>query len=63
MGNLGSCACQGFNVTVVRVMSGIKNHEGVGSEFARSLGFSDKVCELIRRHVDAKRYLTATNKE
>jgi len=37
---------------------GAKEHELVGSWFLRTLGFSDKICALVERHVDAKRYLT-----
>lgn len=37
---------------------GTKNHEGLGAAFLRTLGFSDKTCALVERHVEAKRYLT-----
>jgi 2-amino-1-hydroxyethylphosphonate dioxygenase (glycine-forming) len=37
---------------------GIINHEKVGAAFLKSRGFSDRLIQLVRRHVDAKRYLT-----
>lgn len=37
------------------------SHEVVGENYLRSLGFSDKVCQLVGSHVWAKRYLTATD--
>jgi putative nucleotidyltransferase with HDIG domain len=42
---------------------GRTSHEVVGEHYLRSLGFSDKVAELVGAHVMAKRYLTATDKE
>ena len=36
---------------------GVKDHEGIGADYLASLGFSEQVCELVRLHVDAKRYL------
>ena len=36
---------------------GIKDHEILGGDKLKSLGFPDKTCEIVRRHVDAKRYL------
>lgn len=35
-------------------------HEIVGAEFLRALGGSQRVCELVAAHVQAKRYLCAT---
>lgn len=40
---------------------GIMDHEGIGGNFMYSLGFSERVCELVRSHVQAKRYLCGTN--
>lgn len=40
---------------------GVVDHAAVGSDYLRSLGFSSYVCDLVRAHVDAKRYLVATN--
>jgi len=37
---------------------GASRHEHVGAEFLLSLGFTPLVASLVRRHVDAKRYLT-----
>eukprot|EP00929_Paragymnodinium_shiwhaense_P066728 TRINITY_DN3350_c0_g1_i1.p2 TRINITY_DN3350_c0_g1~~TRINITY_DN3350_c0_g1_i1.p2 ORF type:complete len:224 (-),score=51.33 TRINITY_DN3350_c0_g1_i1:316-987(-) len=36
---------------------GVVNHENLGGNWLRDLGFSDKVATLVARHVDAKRYL------
>ncbi len=37
---------------------GMMDHEKVGAEYLRKLGFSDRLCKLIASHVNAKRYLT-----
>lgn len=36
---------------------GVVDHENIGGDWVRSLGFSERVSTLVRRHVDAKRYL------
>lgn len=36
---------------------GILHHEWVGARIMRELGFNLRVCNLIKNHVDAKRYL------
>jgi len=36
---------------------GVKNHECIGADYLARLGFSAQVTELVRSHVDAKRYL------
>lgn len=36
---------------------GVVDHENLGGDYLRNLGFCDKVSTLVRRHVDAKRYL------
>lgn len=40
---------------------GATHHEKIGAQYALEHGFSTKVAELIKGHVDAKRYLTYTN--
>ncbi|MBC7927720.1 MAG: HDIG domain-containing protein [Bryobacteraceae bacterium] len=40
---------------------GVIDHDHAGAEFLRQHGFSDRVTKLVNGHVDAKRYLTATN--
>lgn len=40
---------------------GVINHDEVGAAYLLARGFSPVVAELVRGHVDAKRYLTATN--
>lgn len=39
---------------------GTESHEIMGEKYLRSLGFSDKICQIVGAHVWAKRYLTAT---
>ena len=36
---------------------GVKRHEQLGADFLRSLGFSEKIAQLVENHVQAKRYL------
>jgi predicted HD phosphohydrolase len=38
---------------------GVINHAETGSRFLETLGFGGKVCELVRSHVEAKRYLAS----
>ena len=40
---------------------GIKRHETIGADFLRQKGFPEKVARLTESHVQAKRYLTATD--
>ncbi|KAJ8087787.1 hypothetical protein PM082_006624 [Marasmius tenuissimus] len=40
--------------------NGRASHEHIGSTYLQSLGFFPTVCALVRDHVVAKRYLTAT---
>ncbi len=40
---------------------GVINHDEIGASYLLARGFSPLVAELVRGHVDAKRYLTATN--
>ncbi len=42
---------------------GVINHDEVGARFLIEHGVSPYVAELVRGHVDAKRYLTGTNPE
>lgn len=35
---------------------GTMHHEDLGADYLRSQGFSEKVAQLVRGHVDAKRY-------
>jgi 2-amino-1-hydroxyethylphosphonate dioxygenase (glycine-forming) len=36
---------------------GIKNHEKLGADYLRELGFPERVASLVESHVEAKRYL------
>jgi len=40
---------------------GTVDHERVGADYLRRLGFSERLCKLIASHVNAKRYLTSKN--
>lgn len=40
---------------------GVVNHEGLGAEYLRKKGFSERVCAMVDGHVNAKRYLVATD--
>lgn len=40
---------------------GIKDHENLGSEYLLKHGFSNRVADLVRNHVSAKRYLCSTD--
>ena len=42
---------------------GVKDHEIVGANYLHSLGFNDEVCDLVRNHVNAKRYLVTINED
>jgi phosphonate degradation associated HDIG domain protein len=39
---------------------GVVNHEGIGANYLRAKGFSERICAVVEKHVDAKRYLVAT---
>jgi len=39
---------------------GVVDHETVGANYLRKMGFSIRLCRLIASHVSAKRYLTYT---
>lgn len=39
---------------------GVLRHEELGADYLAGLGFAHAVCELVRGHVAAKRYLVAT---
>ena len=40
---------------------GAKNHEGIGADYLKNLGFPERTCEIVRGHVNAKRYLCWKN--
>lgn len=41
---------------------GVKNHEEIGADFMRSIGFNHNICEFIKNHINTKRYLITKNK-
>ena len=40
---------------------GVVNHEGIGADYLRERGFSERICAIVANHVAAKRYLVATD--
>lgn len=40
---------------------GVIHHDTIGRDWLLARGFSERVASLVEGHVDAKRYLTATN--
>jgi len=42
---------------------GVMNHDGIGGEYLRQNGFSERVCAMVEEHVAAKRYLVSTRPE
>ncbi|HVX26788.1 MAG TPA: HD domain-containing protein [Parafilimonas sp.] len=40
---------------------GVVNHEGLGAQYLKEKGFSARVCAMVENHVNAKRYLVATD--
>jgi len=47
--------------TIRSEMFGVVNHDEIGENWLRERGFSERLAKLVGGHVDAKRYLTATN--
>jgi phosphonate degradation associated HDIG domain protein len=37
---------------------GVVDHEGIGGDYLREKGFSERMAKLVESHVNAKRYLT-----
>ncbi len=42
---------------------GVVDHDRIGAEALRELGFSDDVADMVSGHVAAKRYLVATDRD
>ena len=40
---------------------GAVNHEGIGADYLKEKGFGSRICAVVEGHVDAKRYLVATD--
>lgn len=40
---------------------GVVNHEGLGASYLRDNGFTERICAVVENHVNAKRYLVATD--
>lgn len=50
--------CEHFMEVEQMASYGVVDHEGLGADFLKELGFSEKISSLVRNHVQAKRYLT-----
>lgn len=44
------------------ILYGIMDHEKIGADHLKSLNFHDLVVDIVRNHVNAKRYLITKNK-
>jgi putative nucleotidyltransferase with HDIG domain len=42
-------------------MYGVAKHENIGAEYLKKIGFNDRICNLIKNHVNAKRYLCSVD--
>uniref|UniRef100_A0A6C0ED82 HD domain-containing protein n=1 Tax=viral metagenome TaxID=1070528 RepID=A0A6C0ED82_9ZZZZ len=42
---------------------GKMNHETIGADFLRKLGFNERICWLVSQHVNSKRYLCTLTKD
>ncbi|MGY4535261.1 phosphonate degradation associated HDIG domain protein [Pseudomonas sp. TE3786] len=51
--------CQPLQTHTRMAENGRQGHEQVGAHWLRSLGFPQRLCDLVASHVDAKRYLCA----
>ena len=40
---------------------GVINHEGIGADYLKEKGFSNRICAMVENHVNAKRYLVAVD--
>jgi predicted HD phosphohydrolase len=40
---------------------GVKGHENKGYDYLKKLGFNDRICNLVKNHVSAKRYLCSVD--
>ena len=48
---------KGIKVVENMAGCGAKDHEHIGADFLKARGFTNKVCGIVRGHVNAKRYL------
>lgn len=40
---------------------GVMNHENMGSNYLRTIGFTENVCQFVENHIMTKRYLITKN--
>ncbi len=50
--------CEHFMEVEQMASYGVVDHEKLGADFLRNLGFSSTITSLVKNHVEAKRYLT-----
>lgn len=41
---------------------GVQNHGIIGKQYLEEMGMNKKVCKLVEKHIDAKRYLVSIDK-
>lgn len=41
---------------------GVADHEGIGADYLRKRGFSERICAIVANHVAAKRFLVAVDR-
>ena len=39
------------------IQLGVHNHDEIGAQFLKGLGLPDITCQMVKGHVNAKRYL------
>lgn len=42
---------------------GVMEHEEIGANLMREIGFNNNICEFVRNHIKTKRYLITKNKD
>lgn len=42
---------------------GVMKHEEIGANFLKEAGFSNIICDIVRQHINSKRYLITTNSD
>ena len=60
--DIGRLAKMELGTTIEQLDNGL-GHEYISARVLRELGFSPKVCALVRNHVSAKRYLVTKSQE
>jgi predicted HD phosphohydrolase len=51
----------GVTLDLPQTTWGVLDHENIGADFLKGSGMDERVCESVRMHVNAKRYMVASN--